>query len=106
MRPGFGERNERTTSINRVTPPSSSEQARRKPVPPERTHAEEYYYVKQMSGKTPMCVVLDGNEILHGWIEWYDETCIKLNRTDGPNLLIYKSHIRYLYKDAETAPGE
>ena len=79
---------------------------RRKPVPPEKTHAEEYYYVKQMNARTPMVVVLEGNEELHGWVEWYDQECIKLNRDDGPNLLVYKRHIRYLYKDPSASPGE
>ena len=105
MRPGLSERHDRATSINRINSPSA-DQAKRKPVPPDRTHAEEYYYVKQMNGKTPMVVVLDGNEILHGWIEWYDDKCIKLNRANGPNLLIYKNHIRYMYKDEGAAQGE
>jgi hypothetical protein len=35
---------------------------------------------------------------LHGTIEWYDKTCLKLTREDGPNLLVFKSYIKYLYK--------
>ena len=27
--------------------------------------------------------------------------CIKLNRTDGPNLMIYKHSIRYMFKEEE-----
>lgn len=75
--------------------------ARRKQVPPEQTNAEEYYYLKQMAAKTPMVVVLNNDEELHGWIEWYDKGMIKLNRNEGPSLLIPKHSIRYLFKAAE-----
>jgi len=74
---------------------------RRKQNPPEQTHAEEYYYLKQMAAKTPMVVVLTNDEELEGSIEWYDKSAIKLNRGEGPNLLIPKHNIRYLYKAAE-----
>lgn len=75
--------------------------ARRKQVPPEQTNAEEFYYLKQMAAKTPMIVVLNNDEELAGWIEWYDKAAIKLNRNDGPNLLIPKRNIRYMYKEEE-----
>lgn len=108
MRSGFGDRNERPAAT-RTTPAApasaSADGPRKKPVPPEKTHAEEYYYIKQMNAKTPMIVVLVGDETLRGWIEWYDEECIKVNRTEGPNLLVYKRYIKYIYKDPE-APGE
>ena len=48
--------------------------------------------------KTPMVFVLKGGETLHGVIEWYDKTCLKINRTEGPNLLVYKHNIQYMYK--------
>jgi sRNA-binding regulator protein Hfq len=50
-----------------------------------------------------MTVVMDDGEELHGWIEWYDKNCIKVHRHDGPNLLVFKSHIRYLIKDEDAA---
>jgi host factor-I protein len=78
---------------------------RRKPVPPEQTHAESYYYVKQMQARTPMVVVLKDGEALRGTIEWYDRNCIKITRTRAPNLLVYKESIKYLYKD-ENGTGE
>ena len=74
---------------------------RRKTSPPEQTNAEEFYYLKQMSARTPMVVVLTNDEELRGWIEWYDKGAIKLNRTAGPNLLIPKHNIRYLFKEEE-----
>jgi hypothetical protein len=54
--------------------------AQRKQVPPEQTNAESYYYLKQMAAKTPMVVVLTDGEEIHGWIEWYDKGCLKVNR--------------------------
>ena len=78
-----------------------SRAVRRKQSPPEQTNAEEVYYLKQMAAKTPMVVVLTNDEELHGWIEWYDKGAIKLNRHRGPNLLILKHNIRYLFKEEE-----
>ncbi len=76
----------------------SRDSAKKKTHPPYDTYAENYYYLKQMNKKTPMGVVLNDGEIIEGYIEWYDKNCLKLNRDDAPNLLIYKSSIKYLYK--------
>lgn len=76
---------------------------RKKPAPPEQTHAEEFYFVKQMQARTPVAVVLSDGEVLHGTVEWYDRDCIKLTRYGSPNLLIYKHSIKYLFKDGEEA---
>ncbi|MBI2956272.1 MAG: RNA chaperone Hfq [Acidobacteria bacterium] len=78
---------------------------RRKPVPPEQTHAEEYYYVKQMQARTPIVVVLNDGETLRGTLEWYDRDCIKITRTHAPNLLVYKASIKYMYKEENGAAG-
>ncbi|MHB8526895.1 MAG: Hfq-like protein [Candidatus Acidiferrales bacterium] len=76
---------------------------RKKPAPPEQTHAENFYYVKQMQAHTPVAVVLTDGEVLHGIVEWYDQDCIKLTRFGSPNLLLYKRAIKYLYKDGDEA---
>jgi host factor-I protein len=74
----------------------------KKVAPVEQTHAENFYYQKQMQSKTQMVVVTSDGEQLRGVIEWYDKHCIKLNRASGQsNLLIYKSAIRYMFKEAE-----
>ena len=44
--------------------------------------------------------VLRDGETLHGTIEWYDKCCLKVNRSEGPNLLLYKPAIKYMYKEA------
>jgi sRNA-binding regulator protein Hfq len=80
-------------------------QPRKKPTPPESTNAENFYYVKQMQSRTPMVVVLQDGEQIHGVIEWYDRSCIKVNRVKEPNLLIYKTNIKYIYKENEPKPS-
>jgi RNA chaperone Hfq len=74
---------------------------RRKQVPAEQTNAESFYYLKQMQNRTTMIVVLTDGTELNGWIEWYDKGCVKLNRTDAPNLLIFKHSIKYMFKEEE-----
>jgi len=70
----------------------------KKAPPPEHTNAENFYYVKQMQAKTPMVLVLQDGEEIRGIIEWYDKLCLKIKREDGPNLLVYKPAIKYMYK--------
>jgi sRNA-binding regulator protein Hfq len=74
---------------------------KRKMHPPTDTFAENYSYLKQMNKKTPMAVVFTDGEVLEGTIEWYDRNCIKLNRDNAPNLLVYKSQIKYIHKVGE-----
>jgi sRNA-binding regulator protein Hfq len=71
----------------------------KRPTPPDQTNAENFYYVKQMQAKTPMVITLKDGEVLKGSIEWYDRSCLKVNRDEGPNVLVYKSNIKYMFKD-------
>jgi host factor-I protein len=87
---GSGERRERGGAANG-----------KKVTPSEQTNAENFYYQKQMQSKTPMVIVLRDGEEVHGIIEWYDKSCIKLNRTGAPNLMIYKPAIKYMFKEGE-----
>ncbi|MCU1245892.1 MAG: hypothetical protein JWN02_1802 [Acidobacteria bacterium] len=72
-----------------------------RPAPPETTNAENFYYLKQMSSKTPMVIVMMDGEAIRGCIEWYDKTCLKVNRDGAPNLLIQKHCIKYLFKQED-----
>jgi sRNA-binding regulator protein Hfq len=83
-----------------------SHSSRRRPVPPEVTSAEAFYYLKQMNNKTPIVVVLDDGEELRGHIEWYDRNCIKVHREDGPNLLLFKHSVKYIFKQEEESEEE
>ena len=73
----------------------------RKMAPPEQTNAENFYYQKQMQARTPMVIILQDGEEVHGVIEWYDKNCIKVNRNGQANLMIYKPSIKYMFKESE-----
>jgi host factor-I protein len=92
IRPSLAEIKEQLTTVR---PP------RKRPSPNEQTNAENFYYVKQMQNRTPMVVVLQDGESVHGVIEWYDKNSIKLNRLSEPSLLLQKHYIKYMYKENE-----
>ena len=107
IRPNLSEIKERMSQDKE----RDKDQVHKRTHPPTDTFAESYYYLKQMNKKTPMAVVYTDGQVVEGYIEWYDRNCIKLNRDNAPNLLIYKSSIRCVYKAAESpdegdAPGE
>jgi len=80
-------------------PPSM--QMRKRQPPPTETHAEIYYYKKQIDAHTPMVLVLQDGEEIEGTIEWYDRAALKINRRSAPNLLVLKRNIKYIYKAEE-----
>jgi sRNA-binding regulator protein Hfq len=73
----------------------------RKPIPPEQTNAESFYFKKQMDNRTRMVVKLKDGEEIRGTIEWYDRSAIKVNRDSEPNILLMKDTIKYMYKENE-----
>jgi hypothetical protein len=77
---------------------SSSIQVRKRQPPPTETHAEIYYYKKQIDAHTQMVLVLQDGEEIEGTIEWYDRGALKINRRSAPNLLVLKRNIKYIYK--------
>lgn len=103
IRPSLAEVRERSERDSQHRRQSGDQN--RKRVPPEQTHAESFYYKKQMDNRTQMVLVLQDGEELRGSIEWYDRNCIKLHRTEGPNLLVLKHNVKYLYKADEAEDG-
>ena len=69
----------------------------------ESSHAEAFYFQKQIQQHTEMSIVLDDGEELRGVIEWYDKCVIKL-RSGRRRVLVYKSGIKYLFKSSEANP--
>lgn len=81
----------------------------------DSSHAESFYFQKQVQTRTPMVFVLEDGERIEGCIEWYDRHAIKVRcsapsaqRLRGPRggdagtrMLIYKSSIKYLHKAGE-----
>jgi hypothetical protein len=82
----------------------SSIQVRKRQPPPGETHAEIYYYKKQIDAHTPMVLVLRDGEEIEGTIEWYDRGALKINRRGAPNLLVLKRNIKYIFKAEERVP--
>ena len=70
----------------------------------ESSHAETFYFQKQVQQHTEMTVVLDDGEELCGTIEWYDKCVIKM-RVGRRRVMVYKSGIRYLYKTSDAHPA-
>jgi host factor-I protein len=90
IRPSFNEAKGQRPTKPRGDPRQTS--------PPEQTNAENFYYLKQMQSKVSMSIVLRDGEVLKGVIEWYDKDCLKVNREDAPNLVVFKSNIKYMHK--------
>ena len=93
IRPSLDELKDRMNRRNHQAAPQQ-----KKAIPPDQTNAENFYYMKQMQSKTPMVIVFRDGETIQGVIEWYDKTCLKVNREGAPNLLVYKPNIKYMYK--------
>lgn len=106
FRPGFADMKEQLPPRQQHGNGNSGPAPSKKPAPPELTHAENFYWVKQMQARTQMAIVLDNGEILRGIVEWYDRDCIKLTRTGEPNLLVFKRVIKYVHKDGDEGSEE
>ena len=70
----------------------------------ESSHAEAFYFQKQMQQQTEMTVVLEDGEQLQGIIQWYDRCTVKL-RAGRTRVLVYKAAIKYLYKTSDAQPA-
>jgi sRNA-binding regulator protein Hfq len=77
-------------ALSRVKPPAQG----------TNTHAEAFYFQKQIHSQTPMIFVLEDGEQIEGTIDWYDLHSIKVKR-GNLRTLIYKSGIKYLYKASD-----
>ncbi|OLE53931.1 MAG: hypothetical protein AUG51_10750 [Acidobacteria bacterium 13_1_20CM_3_53_8] len=73
-------------------------QVRKRTPPATETHAELFYYKKQIDAHTLMVIVLLDGEEIEGTIEWYDKSALKVNRKSAPNLLLLKHNIKYMFK--------
>ena len=67
---------------------------------PEQTF-EEARYLKQLieSGARVRVKLADGEEVT-GFIEYYDQSFIRLTRHGEPNLFIFKHDIKYLAEES------
>ena len=63
----------------------------------ESSHAEAFYFQKQIQSRTLMIFLLEDGERIEGTVEWYDRNAIKVKQ-GSVRTLIYKASIKYLYK--------
>ncbi len=63
---------------------------------PAQTFEEVKYLRHLTDGKIPVRVRLTDDAEVEGVIEFFDESFIRLTRTDGPNLFLFKHDIKYL----------
>jgi host factor-I protein len=76
-----------------MTPPLPSR--RRSKTPPPGETGQESLYLRSLSDRQVIVVVkLRDGESVRGWIEYFDDTMLRLTRDKQPNLFIYKHQIR------------
>ncbi len=85
-------KNTKKTAAPKKTKPAPQNRA------PERTQEEVRYLKYLIDNEIPIRVRMTDNEDVEGTIEYYDTTFIRLTRTDGPNLFIFKHDIKYLHE--------
>ena len=76
-----------------MTSPLSSR--RRSKAPPPGDTGQEAFYLRSLSDRQVVVTVkLRDGETVRGWIEYFDESMLRLTREGLPNLFIYKHQIR------------
>jgi host factor-I protein len=77
-----------------MTSPLSSSRRRTKAPPPGDT-GQEALYLRSLSDRQVVVIVkLRDGETVRGWIEYFDDSMVRLTREGSPNLFIYKHQIR------------
>ena len=66
---------------------------------PEQTFEEVKYLKKLIENATPVRVKMVDGEEVHGTIEYYDKSFIRITRDGLPNLFIFKHDIKYLMEE-------
>lgn len=97
IRPSFHTSKDKIEPKRQLSAPPAGTAGQKKPVPPENTNAENFYYAKQIQLKTPMVLVLHDGEKVEGVIEWYDKACIRMSNTEA-HFMVYKAAVKYMYK--------
>jgi|ERR1700691_374190 host factor-I protein len=76
-----------------MTSPLSSR--RRSKAPPPGDTGQEALYLRSLSDRQVAVIVkLRDGETVRGWIEYFDDSMLRLTREGLPNLFIYKHQIR------------
>ena len=76
-----------------MTPPLPSR--RRSKTPPPGETGQEALYLRSLSDRQVVVQIkLRDGETVRGWIEYFDDSMLRLTREGQPNLFIYKHQIR------------
>ena len=76
-----------------MTPPVSVR--RRSKTPPPGETGQEGLYLRSLSDRQVIVnIKLRDGETVRGWIEYFDDSMLRLTRENQPNLFIYKHQIR------------
>lgn len=76
-----------------MTSPLSSR--RRSKLPPPGETGQEALYLRSLSERQVIVLIkLRDGETVRGWIEYFDDSMLRLTREGKPNLFIYKHQIR------------
>jgi host factor-I protein len=68
---------------------------RRSKAPPPGETGQEVLYLRSLSDRQiNVQIKLRDGETVRGWIEYFDDTMVRLTREKQPNLFIYKHQIR------------
>ena len=82
-----------------MTSPLSSR--RRSKAPPPGDTGQEALYLRSLSDRQIVVLIkLRDGETVRGWIEYFDDTMLRLTRDGLPNLFIYKHQIRSISEAA------
>ena len=85
---------------------SQNPSRRGKKEPPLGETGQETLYLRFLSEKqVRVNVKLRDGESVSGWIEYFDDTMIRLTREGQPNLFIYKHQIRTISERGRRANG-
>ena len=84
--------------------PFSNGKRRHKSPPPGETGQEALYLKSLSERQVPVIVKLRDGERVNGWIEYFDDTMIRLTREGKPNLFIYKQQIRTIAEERRSKP--
>src|SRR6202012_3227590 len=76
-----------------MTPPPASR--RRSKTPPPGETGQEALYLRSLSDRqVTVSIKLRDGDTVRGWIEYFDDSMLRLTRDGHPNLFIYKHQIR------------
>src|SRR5579875_3005872 len=73
---------------------------------PTTDTGQEALYLKSLSERqVPVAIKLRDGEVVSGWIEYFDDTMVRLTREGKPNLFIYKHQIRTISERGRRVNG-